>query len=101
MKVRNEASVGLTSDEGSNPRSRTQLTLLLFNQAVEMKENRCSQSSLMEQIIEPANIEQAWKRVRANKGSAGIDGMSVQWQVERGQSTISIFFNIFHSKSYF
>jgi RNA-directed DNA polymerase len=33
---------------------------------------------LMEEVCERANCEQALKRVKANKGSAGVDGMTVQ-----------------------
>jgi len=33
---------------------------------------------LMEAVVEPRNMRQALKRVRANKGSAGIDGMTVE-----------------------
>jgi RNA-directed DNA polymerase len=32
---------------------------------------------MMEKILEPENLARAWKRVRANKGAPGIDGMSV------------------------
>ncbi len=31
----------------------------------------------MEQVIEPANLNRAYARVKANKGSPGVDGMSV------------------------
>ena len=31
----------------------------------------------IEKILEPENLTQAWKRVRANKGAPGIDGMTV------------------------
>jgi len=41
------------------------------------EENGLPQQTLLEQILDPANMERAWKRVRSNKGSAGIDGMSV------------------------
>src|SRR5262252_4242666 len=33
---------------------------------------------LMEEVCERENCKQAWKRVKANKGSAGVDGMTVQ-----------------------
>ncbi len=32
---------------------------------------------LFEQVLQPENIQAAWKRVRANKGAAGIDGMTI------------------------
>ena len=33
---------------------------------------------LMEEVCERENCKQAWKRVKANKGSAGMDGRTVQ-----------------------
>ena len=33
--------------------------------------------NLLEQILQDSNILQAWKRVRANKGAAGVDGMTI------------------------
>lgn len=34
-------------------------------------------NNLMEQIVEPSNLNRAYKRVKANKGAAGIDGITV------------------------
>jgi len=34
--------------------------------------------SLLERILSQENMRQAWKRVKANKGVAGIDGMSIE-----------------------
>src|SRR5690606_22760001 len=34
-------------------------------------------NDLFEQMLHPANLQRAWSQVRANKGAAGIDGMSV------------------------
>src|ERR1700730_9481699 len=32
---------------------------------------------LMEEVCDRANLERAWKRVRRNKGSPGVDGMTI------------------------
>lgn len=32
---------------------------------------------LLEHVLQPENLQVAWKSVRANKGAAGIDGMTV------------------------
>ena len=34
--------------------------------------------NLMEKVADANNLHVAWKRVRANKGSSGIDGQSVE-----------------------
>jgi RNA-directed DNA polymerase len=33
---------------------------------------------MMERILSPENLRQAWKRVKANKGAPGVDGMTVE-----------------------
>ena len=33
---------------------------------------------LMQEVVNRENVIRAWKRVRANKGSPGIDGMTVE-----------------------
>ena len=33
--------------------------------------------TMIEEILEPENLAAAWKRVKANKGAPGIDGMTV------------------------
>ena len=33
--------------------------------------------SLIDKVYDPVNLAEAWKRVRENKGSAGIDGLTI------------------------
>ena len=40
-------------------------------------ESPASDESLMEEVCERENLEDAWQRVRANKGSPGVDGMTI------------------------
>jgi len=41
-------------------------------------EEPARKQGLLEQVLASANMRQAWERVRANQGAAGIDGMSVK-----------------------
>ena len=34
--------------------------------------------TMIEEILDPDNLAEAWKRVKANKGAPGIDGMTVE-----------------------
>ena len=40
-------------------------------------ENPASTNRLMEEVCERENLKEALRRVKANKGSAGVDGMTV------------------------
>lgn len=37
-----------------------------------------AKEGLLELILDRANLKEAWRRVRANKGAAGMDGMSIE-----------------------
>lgn len=45
--------------------------------AVASKRTEPMVSDLMEQVVDRENMIRAWKRVRANKGSPGVDGMTL------------------------
>lgn len=55
-------------------------------------ENDALTKHLMERVCQPANLNRAYKRVKANKGSAGIDGMTVDalfgWIAKHKESLI-------------
>ncbi len=42
------------------------------------EENGVPQNDLLEQVLSGSNLNAAWKRVKANKGAPGIDGMSIE-----------------------
>ena len=49
----------------------------MSDHATPSEENGVPQNDLLEQVLSESNLNAAWKRVRANKGVPGIDGMSV------------------------
>ena len=45
--------------------------------AVNLSESPASTKSIMEEVLNGENLRKAYRRVKANKGSPGVDGMSV------------------------
>ncbi|CAM6677037.1 hypothetical protein ACSTA1_005039 [Escherichia coli] len=39
-------------------------------------------ADLLQQVLSRENMVEAWKRVKANKGSAGADGLTIEQTVE-------------------
>jgi RNA-directed DNA polymerase len=64
---RGEALSDPGSDEALRPRSETEST----------------GPGLLEAVLARENMQRAWKRVRANKGAAGIDGLDIDQTAER------------------
>lgn len=56
-----EAGRNPVSDEAANPRCETEST----------------GSALLQEVLTRENLRQAWKRVKANKGAAGVDGLDI------------------------
>jgi RNA-directed DNA polymerase len=57
-------------------------------------ENPAKEMKLMEQIIAPSNMREAYRRLKRNKGCAGVDGMTIEelpdylqqyWEIIRGE----------------
>ena len=65
-EVVGEAERNLVRDEARGPQS-------------EIKDTG---SALLETVLTRANLQQAWKRVKANKGTAGIDGLDIPQTAE-------------------
>ena len=66
----------LAEDTGEAPRPAAEGTESLA--AKRRIESPAIGEQLMEEVCERENCKQAWARVKANKGSAGVDGMTVQ-----------------------
>lgn len=45
---------------------------------IKVKEKKETMSKLMEQILSRENMKVAYKKVKANKGASGIDGVEME-----------------------
>lgn len=56
-------------------------------------QQRALTQNLMEQVASSANLNQAWKRVKANKGAPGVDGMAIDdlraWIAENKEALVA------------
>ena len=57
-----EAGRDPVSDEAGSPR----------------RDNESTGSALLEAVLTRENLQRAWKRVKANKGAAGVDGLDIE-----------------------
>ena len=46
--------------------------------------------SLMDKVYVPANLEAAWKKVKRNRGAAGVDGQSVKKFSQRVEQELEL-----------
>ena len=57
------------------------------------KERDSAQPDLLEKILDRDNLNRAFKRVKANKGAPGVDGMTIdetfQWLKEHGHECVA------------
>src|ERR1041385_2903043 len=67
-------SVSAAAGEARQPRQRELESLPMTHEA----EDPTDTERMMEEICEWENLKEAIRQVKANKGSAGIDGMSVE-----------------------
>jgi len=65
----------MAEDRGESPRAAREGTE--SHAAKRGTESPAIGERLMEEVCERENCKQAWKRVKANKGSPGVDGMTV------------------------
>ena len=67
------------SDTASSPSERAERVSGAATPAAVKKEAKPHKYySLYDKVYSPRNLEQAWKRVQANKGSAGCDGQTIE-----------------------
>lgn len=63
---------GATGDGGTGAGAQAEPQTLTA-----LTQQRALTQNLMERVASAANLNQAWKRVKANKGAPGVDGMTV------------------------
>ncbi|MGO9412230.1 MAG: hypothetical protein ACLQCB_15935 [Spirochaetia bacterium] len=60
---------------GRNPQGRG---VGASNAATRKEETRSTEQSLMEEVVESKNMQEAYRKVVGNQGAAGIDEMAVE-----------------------
>src|SRR5690606_5241107 len=84
FKLRNRRThpmKGRTNEEGIDPAGDEPVDNAGWRDELERsgggKHGAPRERDMIERILEPENLARAWKRVRANNGAPGIDGMTV------------------------
>jgi RNA-directed DNA polymerase len=65
------------ADSGGRPRNGPDKLSVRQVSSTTTTKTRYPVSTLMEQVVEPSNMQRAWSRVKSNKGSAGVDGLTI------------------------
>lgn len=68
--ARGEAARDLASDEASGPP--------LEHPGIGLAKPKAGTGGLLEAALTRQNLQGAWKRVKANKGAAGVDGLDIE-----------------------
>ena len=77
LRQKNQMQLAFSEEpKGEAPRTEREGTESLV--AKRLAENPAETERLTEEVVERENLKEALKRVRANKGSPGVDGMTVQ-----------------------
>ena len=64
------------------------------------KERNSAQPELLEKILDKDNLNRAFKRVKANKGAPGIDGMTIEEALTYFRENQKEFVNRIYSGKY-
>jgi RNA-directed DNA polymerase len=71
----NQGGLALRNEPKGEARKPTEGTAARV--AKRAAESPAPTDKLMEEVVEGENLKRAWKRVKANQGSPGVDGMTV------------------------